>query len=190
MRRHILACAVLTVALCRPAAAEITFSHYASAAELYVDFSAHSHVSGHRRWDTWTPPGQPTATRFMDFQFLAGGDHLNGSCYELFFSPAAGTSLATDIRVWAMMFEDGTYRSVDDDGPYPDRLPRVRLWTDGSRHFFGRVRISAYSSLFNDVDFSIYAYVSDKSASECDDGVTAFYNFDWDYINQPDSTVN
>jgi hypothetical protein len=190
LQRTVLACVGLTAVLCRPAAAEITFTSYASAVEVYVDFSAESRLSGHRSWDAWIPPGQSTTARYMDFRFLAGGDHLSGSCYELFFSAAAGTPLATDIRVWALMREDGTWRSVDDDGPYPDRLPRVRLWTDGSRHLFGQVRISAYSGAYNDVDFSIYAYVSDKSPWECDDGVTAFYNFDWDYINQPDTIAN
>ena len=33
------------------------------------------------------------------------------------------------------------------------------------------------------MDFSVYAYLSDKSPWDCDDGVTSFYNFNWDYIN-------
>ena len=126
----------------------------------------------------------------MDFQFLAGADNPNGSCYELFFSPVAGTPLATDIRVWAFTIESGTWQSVDDDGPYPDRLPRVRLWTDGSRHLFGLVRISCLQRRLQRREIQRLCVPLRQEPLGLRRRSHVLLQLDWDYINQPDSTVN
>lgn len=144
------------------------------------DFSASSSVAGHLACDTWTTPGGSVGTKYMTLnlsQKLSGA----GQCYGITIEDQGATD-NPDLRFWTP-----DNRSIDDDGPSPSRMPRARFWITSD--FI--LKISAYNSGSNSVDFGIYNYLeSATSAATCDDGVTPFYNQATNTILRANSRVN
>jgi hypothetical protein len=151
------------------------FSHY-----LNIDFDAQSTSAGHVNWSTWTPPGSTPGTRYVDLTLNAklSGE---GQCYE--FRIEASSAVANpDLQLWTA---DG--RSIDDDGPNLDRKPNAKMWITSPY----KVRVSAYSTGSNSVDFGIsnFCYIATTSA-QCDDGIRPFYNQATNSIVRANSLAN
>lgn len=157
--------------------AEIWVSHKPIYMRNYVDYQV---VSGGDTYPTWQPPGGSSGTNYfhLHMDYYSG----NGACYTIWADPGTRTS-NPDIRIWT---NDG--RSIDDDGPNGSYRPRVTAWITGSAYF----KISAYSSSSNTSDFIINSSIdpSKTSASQCDDGVSPFYNKVNDQITRANTTVN
>jgi hypothetical protein len=146
-----------------------------------LDFSASSSVAGHLSWDTWTPPAGTAGTKYVNLALskkISGG----GQCYAINIEDQ-GASEVADLRYWT---QDN--RSIDDDGPAGDRRPVARFWITGD--FI--LKISAYSTSYNNVDFGIYNYIYENvtTAAACDDGVSPFYNQVTDTILRANTTAN
>jgi len=145
-----------------------------------VDFNASSGTAGHLNWDTWTPPGGTAGTKYISINLSKQFSNA-GQCYSISISDQ-GAYETVDLRFWT---DDN--RSIDDDGVFPNRQPQARFWITSDF----ALKISAYSTSYNNVDFGVYNYLeAATTAASCDDGVSPFYNQVTNTILRANTTAN
>jgi hypothetical protein len=165
-----------------PAFSGTYFANTTAFTFISFDFSSVSFAPGHLNWNMWTEPTSGSAgTRYVDIE-LNGKPLGGGQCYEMRVSGGPGTA-NPDIQ----MFSQAGVLSIDDDGPGGSRTPLARLWITSSFN----VRLSAYSSASNDVDFGVNSYlITATTAAQCDNGSYPFYNMSTNTVLRANSTAN
>src|SRR5690606_29241294 len=98
-------------------------SYWGGYVENFVDFSTTT-ITGHQTWATWTPPSGSANTRYFRYNFNGSS---GGRCYLLEFAPVSGTELNTDIQLFTPN-QGLAARSLDDNGPNGNKLPRAGFW--------------------------------------------------------------
>jgi len=171
----------LAVLVAVPAFAGTYFENSPGSSITSIDFSAVSFAPGHTNWNMWTPPTSGSAgTRYVDLE-LNGKPAGGGQCYEIQIGGGPGTA-NPDIQ----LYTQGA-ASIDDDGPNGNRMPLARLWITSSFN----LRVSAYSTASNDVDFTINNFlITATTSTQCDNGSYPFYNQSTNTVLRANSTAN